>query len=275
MTAQAARTRRGARTAIALLATGLWLWPVTLSSEQLKVRHLEGLLHGFLVMRTTDGKIIARGDLTQRASGRQVTSRMGFRFTDGSSQEETTVFSQHGAFRLLQHRLVQKGPIFERTLDMSVNGVSGMVTVRYTEDEGEEKVETEQIDVPPDLANGFISTLLKNVDPAALPKSLSYVAATPKPRVITLQIKRGPDATFTTAGVRRTATHFVLEPHIGGVAGVVAPLVGKQPPDAHVSILGGDAPAFVRSESPLFNGGPMVRIELVSPAWPSASQKPE
>jgi len=55
------------------------------------------------------------------------------------------------------------------------------------------------------------------------------------------------------------------------VAGVVAPLVGKQPPDSHVWILGGDTPAFVRAEQPLSAGGPVWRIELTSPAWPASA----
>jgi len=256
-----------------LAALVLLAWPQPLRSEQVTVRHLEGLVHGFLVMRTLDGKIIARGDLTQGVNGGRVTARMGFRFTDGSSHEETTVFSQQGSFRLLHHRLVQKGRMFERPVDMSVDGRSGLVTVRYLDDNGEAKVETEQIDLPPDLANGMVSTLLKNVGSAAPPKSVSYVAATPKPRVIKLKIKSPGQASFSTASVRRKATHYVLEPELGGVAGVVAPLIGKQPADSHVWILGGDAPAFVRSESPLFNGGPIVRIELVSPTWPAETEE--
>jgi hypothetical protein len=67
--------------------------------------------------------------------------------------------------------------------------------------------------------------------------------------------------------------HYVLKVDIGGIKGVVAPLVGKQPPDSHVWILGGDAPAFVRSEQPLYNGGPLWRIELTSPVWPKQSSK--
>jgi hypothetical protein len=195
---------------------------------------------------------------------------MDFRFTDGSSQEETTVFSQQGSFHLMRYRFVQKGPAFEHPVDLSVNGDSGLVTVRYA-DSGEEKTETEQMELPADLANGMVSTLLKNIDDARPQTSVSYVAATPKPRVIKLHIKPAGPAMFSTAGVRRQAKHYVLVPEIGGVAGIVAPLVGKQPPDSHVWILDGDAPAFVRSEAPLFNGGPMVSIELVSPAWPATT----
>ena len=58
------------------------------------------------------------------------------------------------------------------------------------------------------------------------------------------------------------------EVQIGGLAGLLAPLVGKQPPDSHVWIMDGPTPAFVKSEQPLFLGGPVWRIELVSPEWP-------
>jgi hypothetical protein len=67
----------------------------------------------------------------------------------------------------------------------------------------------------------------------------------------------------------------VVKVEIGGVAGVsgvVAPIVVKQPPDTLIWILTGKAPAFVKSESPLYTGGPIWRIELTSPVWPSGSQ---
>ncbi len=51
---------------------------------------------------------------------------------------------------------------------------------------------------------------------------------------------------------------------IGGIEGKI----GKQPPDIHVWVLGGEAPAFVKMEGPLFYGGPIWRIELASPVWP-------
>jgi hypothetical protein len=168
---------------------------------------------------------------------------------------------------LLTHRLVQKGPTFPQPLDMSIDGSSGQVTVRYADD-GKQKVETERIEVPPDLANGLILTLLKNVQAGAPPKSVSYVAATPKPRLVKLAITEAGAEPFSTGGVARKAMHYVLKVEIGGVAGVIAPLIGKQPPDSHVWILGGEAPAFVKSEQSLYLGGPLWRIELVSPVWP-------
>ena len=45
-------------------------------------------------------------------------------------------------------------------------------------------------------------------------------------------------------------------------------MIGKQPPDTHIWILGGDAPAFIKSETLAFAGGPIWRIELTAPTWP-------
>ena len=122
--------------------------------------------------------------------------------------------------------------------------------------------------MPPDLANCLILTLLKNVRTGAPPKTVSLVAATPKPRLVKLAISAAGDEPFSTGGSARKATHYVLKVEIGGIAGVLAPLLGKQPPDSHVWILGGEAPAFVKSEQPLYLGGPLWRTELVSPVWP-------
>ena len=240
---------------------------VHLRAEPVAVRYTEGLVHGFLALRTLDGRTIADGDLSQVAKGGQVTARIVFRFHDGSRHDETAVFTQRDHFQLASYRLVQKGPSFPRPLEMSIDAGSGQVTVRYSDDEGEQKTESERLELPPDLANGLVSTLLKNVRPEA-PPTLSYVAATPKPRLVTLAVSTAAPDRFATGQHGWRAAHYVLKVEIGGLSGLIAPLVGKQPPDSHVWIMGGDAPAFVKAEQALYVGGPVWRIELTSPAWP-------
>ena len=252
----------------ALLACAALLRPAMLPAEPVAVKNAEGLVHGFLVLRSTDGKILASGDLIQVARGDRVTTRLVFHFKDGSLHDETAVFSQRGRFRLLSDRLVQKGPAFERPMEMTIDTASGQVNVRYTEKDGKEKTEAEHLDLPADLANGLVTTLLKNIRPSAAPTVVSLVAATPKPRLVKLSITAGGADSFTIAGESRKATHFVVKVDIGGLTGVFASLLGKQPPDSHVWILQGEAPAFVKSEAPLFLGGPPWRIELTSPVWP-------
>jgi hypothetical protein len=240
--------------------------PAAPSAEPVTVRHAEGLVRGFLSLRSPEGKLLASGDLIQNARGDRVTSRLVFRFADGSTHDETAVFRQRGQFLLLSDHLVQKGPSFERAIDMTIDRASGQVTVKYTDD-GKQKSEVEKMELPPDLANGMIITLLKNIRSNAMPKSLSYIAATPKPRLVKFELGVAGADPFTVAGSRRRATHYVLKVEIGGLAGVIAPLIGKQPEDSHVWILEGEAPAFVKSKASMFMGGPLWQTDLVSPAW--------
>ena len=242
-----------------------------LRAEPVAVRYTEGLVHGFLVLRTLDGRTVADGDLSQVAKGGQVTARIAFRFRDGSQHDETTVFTQRERFRLASYHLVQKGPSFPRPLEMSIDAGRGQVTVRYSDDEGRQKTESESLELPPDLANGLVSTLLKNVLPEA-PPTLSYVAATPKPRVVKLAVSAAAPNRFSTGQHGRSAVHYVLKVDLGGLSGLIAPLIGKQPPDSHVWVMGGDAPAFVKAEQALYVGGPVWRIELTSPVWPGATK---
>lgn len=237
-------------------------------AEPVVVRHVEGLVHGFLSLRSLEGAVLANGDLIQDTHDDRVTSRLLFNFKDGSLHDETAVFSQRGHFQLISYHLVQKGPSFERPLDMKIDCPAGRVTVGYKTEHGDEKVEDEHMELPTDLANGLIPILLKNVQQDALPSSLSFVAATPKPRLVKIAVTVAGTDPFSIAGSARKATHYVLKVDIGGIAGLIAPLVGKQPRDSHVWILEGEAPAFVRSQATMFMGGPLWQTDLVSPVWP-------
>jgi hypothetical protein len=240
-------------------------------TETVAVRYPEGVSHGFLVLRTQDGKPIADGDSTQVAQGDRVTNRMRFRFKDGSIYEETTVFSQHGTFRLLSDHFSQKGPTFKRPMETAIDATSGQVTVRYTDD-GKEKVVTERLELPADVANGILFTLLKNIQRSAPRTTVSYVAATPKPRLVNLEIIPQGQKPFSIGSYSHKAIHYVVKVKIGGVAGLVAHLMGKQPPDTQAWVLSDDAPAFVRSDGPLYGDGPIWRMELAVPAvWPDSS----
>ena len=253
------------------MVTACVLSGIATSGSAVAVRYKEGLVHGFLLLSTLDGVPIAAGDLTQVPHGDQITSQTAFRFKDGSRQEETTVFSQRGNFRLISYHLVQKGPAFKNASDLSVTCATGQVSVRYTDDDGKEKVANEHMTLPADLANGLIPTLLTNMRAGTPQIEVPIVVAAPKPRLVKVVLNAQGTEPFSLGGFSREAVHYVAKIEIGGVAGVVAPMVGKQPPDMHIWILGGEAPAFVKSETLSYMGGPLWRTELVSPVWPRAS----
>jgi hypothetical protein len=241
---------------------------VASSMAQLPVRFQEGSLHGFLVLRTLEGEILASGDLIQTVRGGRITARLTFHFKDGSLSDETAVYTQRRQFRLVTDHLVQKGPSFPHPLDVLIDASKNNVTVRYKSEGGQEKVKSEQMGLPPDLANGILSTLIKNISPQGGETKLSMIVTTPKPRLVKLAIHPEGKDTLTIGGSRRDANHFVIKIEIGGITGVIAPIVGKEPPDLHFWTLRDAVPTFLKSEGPLYQDGPIWRIELTSPTWP-------
>ena len=228
----------------ALLACAAQFQTIPLPAEQVRVRHMEGLMHGFLALRTLEGKRLADGEMTQVAEGDRITSRLIFRFKDGSVYDDTTIFSQRSAFQLLSDHLVQRGPSFKQTMETWVDASSGQVTVRYKDQDGGEKILKERRDLPSDVANGLLFTLVKHIQPNVPQTTVSMVATTPKPRVVKLEILPEGEKAIASGNTKHETVRYVVKVKIGGVAGLVAPLLGKQPPDTHVWVLAGDAPAF-------------------------------
>ncbi len=247
-----------------LLACVAMLQPNALFAEMIPVRHTEGLIHGFLLVLTLEGKALADGQMTQDARGDRVTNHLIFRFKDGSIYEDTTIFSQRGTFRLLSDHLSLRGPSFKHPMDTWIDASTGEVKVRYTEDTGKEKVIAQRMELPPDVANGLLLTLMKDINPSVPRTTVSMVATTPKPRLVKLAILPQGEEPFAIGRFRHKAMHFVVKVEIGGITGFLARLMGKQPADTHVWVLGGEAPAFVKAEGPLYMGGPTLRIQLAS-----------
>jgi hypothetical protein len=130
-----------------------------------------------------------------------------------------------------------------------------------------EKIESERLELTQDLANGLITTLVKNIQPGASPMALSMVVATPKPRLVKVVISQDGEDWFSVGNSTHKAVRYALKIELKGLPGLVAPLVGKEPPDIHIWVISGEAPAYLTSEGPPYVGGPVWRIELVSPAW--------
>jgi len=264
-------TRGSLIRAAAIVAGVALIGPSSSPAEPVAVAHSEGLTHGFLALRNLEGTVLADGDLVQSSSGNRVTTRLIFRFKDGSRHDETTVYTQRKAFRLVSNHVVEKGPAFKMQMESTIDAGSGQVKIRYTDENGKEKVIEERLELLADLANGLILSLVKNISPKTPKTTVSMLAFTPEPRLVQLEFTPADEEPFSTAGFGRKAMHYVVKVHVPGLTGAIASLLGKTPPDSQVWILGGEAPAFVKAESPLFPGGPTWRIELVSPIWPSGS----
>jgi hypothetical protein len=252
--------------AIALLVLASRL---TANADPVPVRSVQGAVHGFVEMQDDHGHTVAYGDLTRTVHGASITSRLTFHFKDGSLDDETTVFTQRHSFQLVSDHHIQKGPAFPHPIDMTINARSGQVTVRTTNKDGKEEVKTDHLSLKPDLANGMIPILVENMRPDPPGATASMIVATPKPRLVKLSIFRNAaEDAYTLAGVERKAIHYTIKIELGGVAGVVAPLVGKAPPDIQIWTIPGEAATFARETGPIYPEGPMMTIQLASPVWP-------
>jgi hypothetical protein len=236
---------------------------------------LEGTVHGFLELRADDGRVVASGDLVQFTRGNEVTARTLFHFKDGSVDEETTVFSQRGNFQLISDHHVQKGPSFPHLMEVLVDCRGSQVTVRSVGKDGKEEVKTDHLDLPQDLANGLVPFVLENLPPEVKEKTVSMVVATPKPRIVKLVVSSRGEEPFWVVGDSRKAIHYEIKIDLGGVAGVVAPVIGKQPPNIEAWIVGGQAPTLIRERGPIYPEGPVMTIELASPVWPDRAKAGE
>jgi hypothetical protein len=236
-------------------------------ADPIPVRYTRGTIHGLLELRAEDGHVVASGDLVQVAHGSQVTAQLTFHFKDGSIDDETTVFSQRGTFKLITDHHLQKGPSFPQPIDLFIDCRSGKVIIGSTGKDGKEEVKTSQLHLPPDLANGLVSAIIENIRPGTAETRVSMLAATPSARLVTLSISSRGEDTFSVAGAVRKANHYEIKIELGGIAGVVAPLIGKQPPSAQVWTIGGQAPTFIKEQGQLYQDSPMFTIELTGPTW--------
>lgn len=241
-------------------------------ADQIPVRYVQGAFHGFLEVRSEGGVVLASGDSTQVVHGDRVTAETVFRFKDGSIDDETTVYSQHRTFQLISDRHIQKGPSFPHPMDVLIEARSGQVTVRSTGKDGKEEVKTDHLSLPPDLANGMIPVVIENIRRDAPVTTVSMIVATPKPRLVKLNISNVGEETCSVVGTARKAIHYEIKIELGGVAGVVAPLIGKAPPNIQLWIIDGKAPTFAREQGPLYSEGPLMNIQLASPVWPESAK---
>ena len=250
------------------IATLVCAWQPLARADSTPVLHVQGTVHGFLEMRAGDGIVVATGDSIQVVHGNRVTTETVFHFKDGSVDDETTVFSQHRKFQLISDHHVQKGPSFPHPMDMTIDTSTGQVTVRSTGKDGKDEVKTDHVDLPPDLANGMVPLVVESMRADAPETTVSMLVASPKPRVVKLVISKSGEGSFSVGGMPRKAMHYEIKIELGGVAGVVAPLIGKAPPNIQLWSVGGEVPVFVKEEGPLYPEGPMMTIQLAGPVWP-------
>jgi hypothetical protein len=226
-------------------------------AEPVSVAFTEGVAHGFPVLRSATGERLAQGELIQVPRGDRIENRLIFKFKDGSLYDERVVFSQKDVFTLLSYEIVQRGPSFPESIAARVDRETGRYEVRYRGDEeAEEERLTGRVDLPGDVYNGLLGMLMKNL-PAGTSTTVQIIAFTPKPRFVKMLLTPAGSDTVMMGETAVPATRFLVKPQLG----LFASLLVTDLPDVKLWILGGEAPAFLKFEGPLFFLGPIWRID--------------
>jgi hypothetical protein len=256
------------RPAVILLAL-LCLCP-SFPAQPIPATLRQGSLHGFLLLKNQDGKVIAAGDQIDTVRGNTIRSELVFHFGDGSIDDEITVYRQGRTFALLRDHHIQKGPSFPQPLDMTIDVPRGEVTWQAAKN-GKSGTQSRHMNLPPDLVNGMLPLAIENFPAGAAEMKVSYLAADPDPRIVQFSIKREGEDRVELGGSGRQAARFNVHIEIGGVAGAVAPLLGKQPSDITIWATEDAVPVVIRTEGVLYFKGPVWDVVLASPVWPQNS----
>jgi hypothetical protein len=242
-------------------------WFSAAHAAPVTVRILEGAARGFLVVRTMDGQPIAHGELVQRSHGSRIDSRLTLTFVDGSLWDEQVSFSQDRVFRLEAYRLLQRGPSLPISeIEFDRRGRRFMARTEERKGDGVKEA-SGQLEMPADLYNGMALILLKNLPPGQ-GGSGQMVVFTPTPRLIQMDLVREGEEDVRLGPLARKVIRYLVRLEVRGLTGVIAALVGKDPPDSRYWLAAGEVPTFVRFIGAMFLNGPTWRLELTTVEWP-------
>jgi hypothetical protein len=244
------------------------LWPNQVAAAPVAVRFAEGVTHGFLMLHPPDGGLIASGDPLQILRAGKIESRIVLVFKDGSLLDETVVFTQQGVFAMQSYHLVQHGLAFAEDTEISLLRASEEYSVKTkSHKDGREETVAGTIALLPDVYNGMVFTVVKSLS-GGVSAIVHLVAFTPKPLLIELAVASAGEHPMAVGQLTKTATDYVLKPHVGAWLDLFAKVLGRMTADYHVWLIADGAPAFARFEGALNPTGPVWRIELTSPNGP-------
>lgn len=240
-------------------------------AEPVALRHALGTLHGFPSMSDSSGRVIADGELTQELVSGSLVVHARWAFADGHRAEERDEFrvGRDVAQERFSWIETKDGDELRR---FEVDFATGKAIAITRDDKNEVKREEAKLDLPRGRAfAGYgaalaISEIL--FEPAA-DAEFTFVAFTPKPRTVTLQVHRDGEERITVAGRSIPCDRYTLHPKIPFPVSLFA---GAR--DAHLWLTHAAPPALVRAEQNLVAKDDPVVVIDVTPRGPAHPPDP-
>jgi hypothetical protein len=245
------------RVAIALL-----LLAFTSGADAVEVRHAIGSLHGFPSMSDESGRVIADGELTQELRGGRLAVQVRWAFRDGREVVESDAFRVGP--ELTQERfswIERQGGEERRRFEVDFGtGRALAVTHGGTRDASRDEA---KLDLAAGRAfTGYGAALAASQLPFDAPGwkgEITFVAFTPKPRAVKLEVRPDGEERLRVAGRAIGCDRLTLHPAIPFPVNLFAHAA-----DAHLWFTHGAPPALVRARQNLAEkDDPLVVIDVI------------
>jgi hypothetical protein len=221
----------------------------------------EGDVAGFSSILSPDSsKIIGIIEFHQHMRAGILKIQRVARFVDGSSDEDQVDVRIGTTIESVGGRLIIRDTKGRPTVDLKIDVAGGHIT-GFSGTGEERKDYDEKVELTPATYWGpLIFILLKNFEQNAVDGKLAFqtVVATPKPRIIGMELLAQDQTALRLHGLEIPATKFILRPAIHPL---IDPIVRLFAPDTFFFIQLGAPPALVRFEGPRNYAGQKIRIE--------------
>jgi len=247
------------------------------SSGAVEVRHAIGSLHGFPSMSDDAGRVIADGELTQELRGERLAVQVRWAFQDGRKVVETDVFRVGAELTQEQFSWVESRGGEERRR-FEIDFETGRALALTRGEKGDVSREEAKLDLAGRAFAGYGTALAVShmpFDAAGWKGAITFVAFTPKPRAVKLEVKLDGEERIRVAGRAIVCDRLTLHPAIPFPLSLFAHAA-----DAHLWFTHGAPPALVRAQQNLAEkDDPQVVIDVIprGPAHtpPSARRQPQ
>lgn len=226
-----------------------------------QLRWREGDLAGLTWIVSPDGrKVIGVVELHQYFEKDVLRIRRVARFFDGSSDEDQLEVRSGKTLETIGGRMIIRDtkarPTVDLTIDIAGDRIHGFSGLGKEREEYDEKVELSSAT----YWGPLVFVLVKSFEQNASENRLVFqtVVATPKPRVLDMELLRQDKAQIRLRGTTIPATKYVLRPTINPV---IDPIVRMFAPDTFFFVQDGKPPSWVRFEGPRNYAGQKIRIE--------------
>lgn len=219
----------------------------------------EGDAQAFTALTDAQGRTLADSHYSQWVTGDVLHIESRSDFADGRVVDEQAELKLHPVEQLRWEWKERNGATAVRQYEIDFVKHKAVAT-RFDQ----QKQWREDVDVTPGktfAGIGFITAIkaLRGQLQPGQSIELKAIAMTPKPRGVTVSVKRdGPDEVHM-AGRTIEGDRYTIHPEIPAIARLFVTA-----PDQHVWLIGSDPAAFLRFEGPLVEpGDPVIRIDLI------------